>query len=181
MKKEDIKLAYAVLSSNNYMGSVLITDYKGFPLEYRYSDPITPTKIQQVLYGEGLEKYIKVDVILESLIKVLSSHADILLVQDEDLLVYRHESFPIVRISQTKSTPIGEAGVLSTIKQGEYLLQTAHSQNPLRLKFPEYFDCESEAFVSVIDTLKTVGEYIDVYEPLERVSKSIDLICNQEF
>ena len=42
MNHENIKLAYVVSTSsspNGYLGAVLVTDYKGFPLEFRYTDP----------------------------------------------------------------------------------------------------------------------------------------------
>jgi hypothetical protein len=183
MSYEQIKLAYAVSYSSGisgYIGAVLITDYKGFPLEFRYTDPIVPTKIQQVLYGKGLDKYIKIDVVMDSLIKVLSNKVDMILVNDEDLLDFHSEDTAIVRISATKSTPLSNAGDLAEVKKSEYLLQVSHSNNPLRLQFSRSFNCEGEKFDSIISTLTEAGSFIDIDEPLDRVFKTIELICNQE-
>ena len=53
MGNENVKLAYGIAyssSAKGYLGAILITDFKGFPLEFKYTDPIVPTKIQQILY-----------------------------------------------------------------------------------------------------------------------------------
>jgi len=89
---EGRKIAYLItkqVASGGFLGAVLVCDTKGFPLEFRYTEPIIPTKIQKVLYGNNLEKYLKVDVILDSLLKVLSSSYDMLVVSDDVLLQYK--------------------------------------------------------------------------------------------
>lgn len=181
MKEE--RLAYGITlacSTKGYLGAILITDYKGFPLEFRYTDPIVPTKIQQVLYGEGLEKYLKIDVITDSLIKALSADMSVLFVQDEDLLYYKSDSIPIVRLSATKMSPLSTPGDYQKIKHNEILLQTAHAQSPARLLFREDFNAEGEVFDSIIEKLVQAGNFMDIDEPLNRVQKTIDLICEQK-
>ena len=183
MAAENVKLAYAVAyssSSKGYLGAILITDYKGFPLEFRYTDPIVPTKIQQVLYGEGLEKYLKIDVITDSLIKALSQDISALFIEDEDILTYKNAKIPIVRISSTKASPLSAVGDFQKIKKNEVLLQTSHAKCPVRLLFAENFECESAVFDSIVNMLVVAGHFMDVDEPIARVQKTLELICNQE-
>ncbi len=183
MNVDNIKLAYGgtyTSSSNGYNGAILITDFKGFPLEFRYTDPIIPTKIQQVLYGKGLETYIKIDVILDSLIKAMSSKSQLLIVQDEDMLDYKTDSITIVRLSPTKSQPLSQIGEISQVKKSEYLLQTSHAASPLRVQFSLDFNCDSEQFESIMQILTEAGKYMDVDEPLVRVYKTLELICSQD-
>lgn len=183
MAAENVKLAYGMAYSSGgkgFLGAVLITDYKGFPLEFRYTDPIIPTKIQQVLYGEGLEKYLKIDVITDSLIKALSQEISVLFVQDEDVLAYKESKIPIVRLSSTKNAPLSEPGDYQKIKSNEVLLQTSHSKCPIRLLFKDNFQCEGPAFDSIVDMLVEAGKFMDVDEPLSRVQKTLELVCNQE-
>jgi hypothetical protein len=183
MSYENIKLSYGAAfssNSNGYLGAILITDYKGFPLEFRYTDPIMPTKIQQVLYGEGLEKYIKLDVILDSLLKIVSNRVNVLLVQDEDLLQYKADNISIIRISSTKSAPLSGLGDISKVKNSEYLLQTSHTNNPVRLQFNPHFNCEGEEFTSIISFLTEAGTFMDIDEPLNRVYKTLELVCSKE-
>lgn len=183
MAVDNIKLAYGIAyssSSKGYLGAILITDFKGFPLEFRYTDPIIPTKIQQVLYGEGLEKYLKIDVITDSLIKALSQDISVLFVEDEDVLAYKNSRIPIVRISSTKTSPLSSIGDYQKIKNNEVLLQTSHAKCPVRLLFTENFECEGPAFESIVNMLVEAGHFMDVDEPLIRVQKTLELICNQE-
>jgi hypothetical protein len=183
MSTDKVKLAYGIAyssSTKGFLGAILITDYKGFPLEFRYTDPIVPTKIQQVLYGEGLEKYLKIDVITDSLVKSLTEDISVLFVEDEDMLEYKGKDFPIVRLFSTKAAPLSLPGDFQKLKKNEILLQTAHAQNPVRLLFKENFECEGEAFNSIIEKLLEAGNFMDVDEPLKRVQKTLELICNQE-
>jgi len=183
MSVENVKLAYGIAyssSSKGYLGAILITDYKGFPLEFRYTDPIVPTKIQQVLYGEGLEKYLKIDVITDSLIKALSQDISVLFVEDEDILSYKNSKIPIVRLSSTKASPLSAAGDYQKVKKNEVLLQTSHAKCPIRLLFKEDFECDGSAFSSIVEMLVDAGKFMDVDEPLSRVQKTLELICNQE-
>jgi hypothetical protein len=183
MNLENIKLAFGgtfTSSSDGYNGAVLITDFKGFPLEFRYTDPIIPTKIQQVLYGKGLERYIKIDVILDSLIKAMSSKTQLLIVQDEDMLDYKSDNIAIVRLSPTKTQPLPQQGELSQVKKCEYLLQTGHASSPVRLQFSQDYNCESEQFDNIVQMLKESGNFMDIDEPLARVYKTLELICSQD-
>ena len=110
---KDLKLAYLIVSSpipNTYIGGVMVTDSRGLPVEFRYTEPIQPTKIQQVLYGQVLSNYIKREVILETLLKSVESKFKCLLVQDEQLLSYAGKGFHVVRVTETKSGPIGAVG-----------------------------------------------------------------------
>ena len=183
MSTENIKLAYGVAyssGSKGYLGAVLITDYKGFPLEFKYTDPITPTKIQQVLYGEGLEKYLKIDVITDSLVKALSQDISVLFVEDDDLLVYKGSKVPIVRISTTKTSPMSNQGDFQVLKKNEALVQTTHAKSPIRLLFADNFECEGAQFESIVNMLVEAGHFMDVEEPVARVQKTLELICSQE-
>lgn len=183
MNIENLKLAYGVASTsskNGYIGAILITDYKGFPLEFRYTDPIYPTKIQQVLYGQGLDKYIKIDVIFDNLIKTFSNRTSILIVQDEDLLQYKSDTISIIRISSTKMTPLSNPGEISQVKNSEYLVQTSHASNPIRVQLNPYILENEEKTNAILNTIIDAGNYLDVDEPLNRVYKTVELICNQD-
>lgn len=184
MSIENTKLAYAdiiILENGGYLGAVLITDQKGFPLEFRYTDPIIPTKIQKVLYGKGIQKYLKVDVILDSLLKILSNNFDLLIVDDEELLTYEGKiSSLILRISPTKSPVLGEKGTVSKIKDSEYLFQTTISHNPIRVQFQPSAVLDESVVNNLSGFLGEISEFIEVHEPLSRVRQSIDLICKKE-
>jgi hypothetical protein len=179
---EDKKLAYLMtkqVASGGYLGAVLVCDTKGFPLEFRYTEPIIPTKIQKVLYGNNLEKYLKVDVIIDSLLKVLSSAYDLLIVSDETLLEYK-DAKSIVKLSVAQNPILSGNDKVQKVSDNEVLLRTDLNENPIRLLFPPKFKCEGPEFDSVTSTLIEMGKIIDITEPLTRVHKSVDLICKRE-
>lgn len=135
MKNNDLKLGYLLVTSpvpNVFVGGLMVTDSRGLPAEFRYTEPIQPTKIQQVLYGQVLSAYIKREVILETLLKNLESRFKCLLVEDEHLVDYPAKGYPIVRIASTKSSPLGAVGQTQEIAPGELLLQVSAESNPDR-------------------------------------------------
>jgi len=179
---ENKKLAYLItkqIASGGFLGAVLICDEKGFPLEFRYTEPIIPTKIQKVLYGNNLEKYLKVDVILDSLLKVLSSNFDILIVSDDILLEYK-ETQNILKMSSTQNPILSKEDKIQKVNTNECLIRIPLSEQPIRLLFPKNFNCEGEPFDTISSTLLAVGENVDILEPLSRIQKSLDLICKRE-
>jgi len=179
---ESKKLAYLItkqISSGGFLGAILICDTKGFPLEFRYTEPIIPTKIQKALYGNNLEKYIKVDVILDSLLKVLSSNYDMLIASDEVLLEYK-ETKNILKMSITQNPILSKEDKIQKINTNECLIRIPLCEQPIRLLFQKDFDCTGEPFESMVSALLEMGENIDILEPLSRVQKSIDLICKRE-
>lgn len=180
---DNVKLAYlgfTIPCPNTYMGGLMICDDKGFPVEFRYSEPIKPTSIQQVLYGNVLEKHIKVDVISESLLKSVSSPFEIMIVQDENLLEHKFSSnITVLRISQTKSPPLTNQGENIKIKDKEFLLQASLNSHPLRVQFAASTKNDDNKFKSYLDTLAAAGQRMDLDEPLSRVYRALELICQQ--
>ena len=60
----DIRMGYIDIyrsGKNDFLGGVLITDRLGIPVEFRHTETVSPTKVQQVLYGRALERFIKTE------------------------------------------------------------------------------------------------------------------------
>lgn len=179
----DIKIGYLDFSTptaSSYMGGIMICDSKGFPLEFRYSEPITPTNVQKVLYGNVLDKYIKIDVISESLVKSITNQYDIMVVQDDKLLEHTFSSKPvIVRLSNTKSPPLSNEGDYVKIKEKEYLLQTCPNSNPTRVQIAATVKLDEGKTKTLLQDLSKAGGHMDLDEPLSRIHRALDLICQQ--
>lgn len=190
MKPEAIKLGYLAITSpvpNVYIGGLMVTDHRGLPLEFRYSEPIHPTKIQQVLYGQVLSQYIKREVILDTLLKSIEHKFKCLLVEDEHMLEIPAKGYSILRISETKSPPLGEVGKSEEIGTGELLLQTTPEGSPVRIQFsPADLSAgngESEEGAGPArkpyEILVEAGAFMDVQEPMKRVNKALEIICQE--
>ncbi|MEW5821485.1 MAG: hypothetical protein AB1782_14935, partial [Cyanobacteriota bacterium] len=178
---DKVKISYMGFSSptsNTYMGGIMVCDEKGFPVEFRYSEPIKPTNVQSVLYGKSLEKYIKIDVISETLLKSISTSVEIMVVHDEYVLEHDFSSnYTIIKISPTKSPPLSDPGDNIKIKDREYLLQTIPNSHPLRIQFSSAMKLDEVKIKSALDVLGQAGQTMDIEEPLSRVYRALELIC----
>lgn len=185
-KSGDLKLGYLLVSSpvpNVFIGGLMVTDGRGLPVEFRYTEPIQPTKIQQVLYGQVLSAYIKREVILETLLKNLESKFKCLLVEDEHLVDYPAKGYPVIRIAATKSSPIGNVGQKQDIAPGEILLQVTPEGSPVRVHMGKPGKDNTPATGEATDPVSLLleaGLGMDITEPLKRVEKALEIICQEE-
>ena len=184
MKPGDLKLAYLMVASpspNIFVGGLMVTDGRGLPVEFRYSEPIQPTKIQQVLYGQVLSAYIKREVIMETLLKSVDTKFKCLLVEDESFVDYPARGFSILRIAATKSSPIGEAGKTQEISPHEILLQLTNEGSPVRV-FRQMKSAGEDGDDGGYDPARVLldaGEGMDICEPLKRIEKALEIICQE--
>ena len=180
MTNQNLKIGYAITSStkSGYIGAILVSDEKGFPIEFQYTDPIAPTKLQKVLYGNSLEKYLKVDVLLDNLLKVLSNKIDLLIVQDEQLLA--HDKTDIVRVTETSITEIQDNKEIDKVKENEFVIRYSKTTPPARITFNKETSSDDTLFQKVYSIIKSLGENINIAEPLERVQKSIEVIISKD-
>jgi hypothetical protein len=200
--KSGSALAYLMVftpAPNLFIGGAMVTDNKGLPLEFRYTEPIQPTKIQQVLYGQVLSRYIKNEVILETLLNSLESSFSVLLVNDEAFLEYASDKFAVIRLADTQSPPLSQLGDTTVLSASELLLQVAPANSPVRLTVhPERLivrggandgaDMDSTVPTSPVNpltnhpalqTLTNFGQTMDLKEPLGRIEKALEMICQE--
>ncbi len=187
-KPSDLKLGYLMVASpipNTYVGGLMVTDARGLPVEFRYTEPIQPTKIQQILYGQVLSAYIKREVILETLLKSMDTRFKCLLVEDEQMLDYPAKGYTVVRVASTKSSPIGPVGTTQDLSPGEIMLQVTPEGSPVRLNLPAgktkpSGEGETEGPVDITSLLLEAGQSMDICEPLKRIEKALEIICAEE-
>jgi len=196
MKPTDLKIGYLMVSSpvpNVFIGGLMVTDGRGLPMEFRYTEPIQPTKLQQILYGQVLSAYIKREVVLETLLKNTESKFKCLLVEDEQMLDYPAKGYSIIRLAATKSAPLGALGKTQEMAPGEILLQVNAEGSPVRVYWgkpkssgPEENNPAPGSSVSgdgsteIVNILLEAGKSMDVTEPLRRIEKALEIICQEE-
>lgn len=162
------------------MGGLMVVDCRGFPVEFKYSEPIQPTKVQSVLYGQVLESHVKLDVISDSLLKSVSQQFSILMTQDDNVLEHDFKSDLVIgRLSTTKSPPLSDTGDFIKIKEREYLLQASPNTNPLRVQFARSKKIDEKKLTAALQALAKAGQTMDIDEPMTRVYRALDLICQQ--
>ena len=155
MINQNLKIGYAITTSTKegYLGAILVSDEKGFPLEFQYTDPIAPTKLQKVLYGDSLEKYLKVDVILDNLLSVLSNKLDLIIVQDEQLLFYNKTKTEMVRMVETSLNDEKAVVPVEKVKDDEYIFQYSKTSSAVRVTFKNKMTEESPEFAKISEII----------------------------
>ncbi len=195
MNPDKVRMGYLLISTplpNTYIGGAMVTDGRGLPIEFRYTEPIQPTRIQQILYGQVLSSYIKREVILETLLKSLDAKFSHLLVEDDNLLdgeSVDNSGFVVIRIGETKSAKIGKVGDTQQLSPTEVLLQVTREGSPLRLQLPPHCAPDPAALTGEggsgpastlpFGPLIEAGQTMDLYEPLKRIEKALETICQE--
>jgi hypothetical protein len=165
-------LVVAVDDDGTYAGGLMVTDESGLPLDFRYTDPITPTRLQRALYGGALDRYLKADVVAQTLLRALEQRPTLLLVEDEQLLEAVGADCPVAMASATRQPALGAAGAVRADPQGRLLVQVADGEGPLRVLPADEGTGEGVAAVLV-----ELGRRMDPLEPAERVRAALGLIA----
>ncbi|MFN3692348.1 MAG: hypothetical protein ACK4R7_05610 [Fervidobacterium sp.] len=149
---------------NKHIGGILIVNEYGIPVEFRYSEPISPTKLQQIIYGNSLEYYLHVEIIAKGLVQKLENKPEVILVQDPALLFDKN----IILLN------ILPQSVSEKREDNEAIINVNNVS--LRITFMEGTKIEESL-------LKIITEYaskIDILEPFERIEKALEFVCESQ-
>lgn len=179
---DSLKLAYFVTLKEgaSYLGGLLVTDTTGIPLDFRYTEPITPTRLQSVLYGKALEPHLKEEVIQKTLLKELKAPPDLFLVPAADLAGRwsGDTRCPVLAVQRTQESPLPRTGEAFRASPREVLLQTADGASPLRILFASTVDLaqQEQAIPRILDA----AYHMDLAEPLERVVAALQALLKPD-
>ncbi|MBP7619262.1 MAG: hypothetical protein KA743_12145 [Geothrix sp.] len=179
---DPIKLAYfmAVKEGASYLGGLLVTDTSGIPLDFRYTEPITPTRLQSILYGKSLEPHLKEEVIQKTLLKELKAPPDLFILSATELAGgwSGDVKYPVLAVQKSQESPLSKVG--DTFRSGprELLIQLAEGAAPLRVMFAAAV--EPAAQEQAVAKLLEAGYHMDLVEPLERVTAALQSLVVKE-
>ncbi len=172
-----MKIGYFKIFSENkkYVGGIMIADERGIPMEFKYTEPVEPTKIQEVLYGEVLEKYLREEVIMGNLVSKLENKPDIYIINDvKNLYLQEVVKEDVAVVRKTQIAPMKDIKTYKFIKENEAVAQVKEGENPVVIMVQK--ENKEEIIKKVID----MGENTDLTEPLGRVEEALELICRGE-
>ncbi len=179
---ENLKLAYfvAVKEGGSYLGGLLLTDTSGIPLDFRYTEPITPTKLQSLLYGKALEPHLKEEVIQKTLLKELKGAPDLFILQATELAGGWNADTrcPALALQKTQEAPLSRVGEVFRASQRELLIQTSEGAAPLRVIFANSVDLPTQDAAAL--KLLEAGYQMDLAEPLERVTAALQALVRPD-
>ncbi|PIE54291.1 MAG: hypothetical protein CSA35_07060 [Dethiosulfovibrio peptidovorans] len=163
-----------VSEAGAFRGALLVVDCRGIPLDFRYTDPVSPTKLERVLYGDALEVYIQEDVILGSLLGAVEEKPDLWICQDRHLLAplgHRAKKLSIV-METTSRTPLEKAGATTPLpEENVYLVQTDLMGPPCRVTTLKSGELERVSPI-LVDAASTM----ELLEPFVRITKALDVL-----
>lgn len=155
-------------------GAFLLTDNETKPLEFRCTNPIRPTQLQNVLYGDTIEQYILVELIGKPLFDAMSDKPDLILVKDPIFLDLRQKiNTPILQVAKEEE--------INTSANGDNVFQMFSSSSgrfdPIVIIAHSHFPEDKQI---AKDLLTRIFNRYDLNEPFDRISTALEQVHVQK-
>ena len=148
----------------------MVTDEFGIPKEFKYSEPIKPTKLQHILYGKVLTKYIKIEVLSKNLLSKLENNPDIILSKDIDITMSEEMEKEILYISSVAIDNIKKD--IEEIDESELIVKVS--------QFKGYRVACKDGPKKYIENIKELSKTMDLEEPFNRMEEALDYIAENK-
>ena len=176
MASSNNSLGYVVVegAEGQFRGASLVVDLRGIPMDFRYTDPIRPSRLERILYGSALDVYLREELILQSLIGAVEANPPLWICCEADLTV------PLKTVGKGKAlclsasthAPLEAAGSVEPTGEPEVVLVQADSVSaPLRAAFPP--GTRPEEIRQVAEMLVDAARTMELLEPFGRIQKAL--------
>ena len=181
MASQNNTLGYIIIdgTETQIRGAALVTDAKGFPVDFVRTDPLRPDQLSRILYGEAFGKYAKEKLILESLLDAVEADPQLWICNDPDILLPLREKSRIktVLLEESPHVPLDAAGhIETTADPGVFLIQANANGAPLRAEFPSGVRPDEIQQTGVI--LTELSMTMDILEPFARLEKALNFLAS---
>ncbi len=146
---------------NKHLGGILVINDIGIPVEFKYSEPVTPTKLQEIIYGNSLEYFLHVEIIAKGLVQKLENRPELILVNDPNLVFDKN----IVMITFLPQV------VPEKKENNEAIINVNNSS--IRITFQENSKIDENIIRKIVD----IATRIDIIEPFDRIERALEYIC----
>jgi hypothetical protein len=160
-----------------HLGAVMVTNQVGVPLEFKYTEPVTTTKLHKVLYGSALDRYLHETVIRERLSREVRTEPEYFLTsyEEKDFLgpiagreMMAVQPFPV---AQKESS-----GPFTRVRDNEAIVEMDDG-SVLRLAFSTTDDVLQRGMVT---WLQEISRTMDILEPMDRIINALKMLCGEE-
>lgn len=160
-----------------HTGAILVTNQIGVPLEFKYTEPVTVTRLHKILYGSSLERYLHETVIRDRLARELRSDPEFFLATyDEKEFLSPIAGKEMVAVQRIKAGQGDGDGSFTRIRDREVIVKLEDGLD-LRMAFSTADDTVQNY---VIAWLQELGRTMDVLEPMDRVVNALKSLCGDE-
>ena len=150
------------------LGAILVTDARGYPLEFRCTTPVRPTAIQKTLYGSKLKPYVCVELCGKRLLVEIQRKPAIILTSDQAMLALSTDALPVVVAVRAGS--VIETASLTKHLNTERLESVAGHFQPIVLMSRQD---QSQSISLAKSTLIDLFGIIDLLEPFDRIKTAL--------
>ncbi len=160
-----------------HMGGVLVTNQLGVPVEFKYTEPVTTTRLHSILYGASLERYIHETVIRDRLSREIRALPDFFIAPySEKEFLGTMAGKEMMAIQSMAGSPRESTGAFTRIKEREVMVELDDGPS-LRISFSSPDDAIQR---NMITWLQELSRSMDILEPIERVSNALNMLCGEE-
>jgi len=163
-------------TKDSFVGTLLVTDNYGIPLEFKCTHAVKATAIQKALYGERLQPYIGIELCGVPLIKSINNYPDIVFINLPYMMAIRSQvEYPVFLINSA----------VEEIRKRKEEEEITETDNKIFLEH-EYETFEPIVIQSHPDYKKEIGKYtdeiksifsnFDLSEPFDRMQKSVEIL-----
>jgi hypothetical protein len=150
------------------------------PTDFRYTEPVRPTKLERILYGSALDIYLREDIILDNLISAVETKPSLWLLADEGLIgpVQKISKIPAMAMAASARSPLEQSGQCEpTGEAGVFMLQADNISAPLRIMVsPENISKISQ----FAQFLTASAEDMELMEPFDRITRALEAVAESE-
>ncbi len=159
-------------SNDLYRGALLVTDSRGIPKDFRYTEPIQPSRLEKILYGNALGAYLVEEVILNALVEALGASPVLWLCRDRALFLplYNKTKLPVIFLHQGGHSPLDHVGEIQSQGENSFLVQLYALRDAFLMEVPEQETRKMEQHVAL---LQEVAETMDLTEPFGRMKEAM--------
>ena len=163
MAAQNNTLGYMVIegSEGQLRGIALVTDDRGIPVDFRYTDLVRPKKLERILYGDSWNTYFK-----------------IWLCNDYDILnpLRQLSKAKTVLLEESPHVPLDAPGSIeNSAEPGVYLIQADPHGNPLRAEFPD--GVRSDEVQQTAAALTDYAQTMTLLEPFTRIQRLMSALA----
>lgn len=176
MASTNNSLGYVVVegAEGQFRGASLVVDARGIPMDFRYTDPIRPSRLERILYGSALDVYLREELILQSLIGAVETSPSLWICSESDLLVPLKTvgKGRALFLSESAHAPLEAVGTVEPTGEAEVLWVQADSVSaPLRAAFPP--GTRADEIKQIVAALVEAAATMELLEPFGRIQKAL--------
>jgi len=160
-----------------HLGGALVTNQVGVPVEFKYTEPVTTTRLHKILYGASLDRFLHETVIRDRLSREVRA------IPDYFIAPYEEKEFlgPMAgkEMMAVQSFPAGQresTGPFTRVRDREAIIELEDGP-ALRIAFSTADDALQR---SMVTWLQELARTMDILEPLERVANALRMLCGNE-